>query len=118
MIESNTVIIFDNDKNLIRKTVPGHDVNDVNLETGEPRRIVYHWPNVYIDPTADSSAPEEPPAASLPYISNGTLSGPHHTDGPGDNGRGTAAGNGDSAAITLSVLHDQSAVGVSVTRGG
>lgn len=66
MIESNTVIIFDNDKNLIRRTVPGHDLDDVDEARGEPRRIVYHWPNVYDDPAERriDPAPEDdaPPA--------------------------------------------------------
>lgn len=53
MIESNAVIIFDNEKNLIRKTVPGHDLDDIDEATGEPRRVIYHWPNVYYDPAAD-----------------------------------------------------------------
>ncbi|HMQ31236.1 MAG TPA: DapH/DapD/GlmU-related protein [Chloroflexaceae bacterium] len=53
MIESNAVIIFDNEKNLIRKTVPGHDLDDIDEASGEPRRVIYHWPNVYYDPAAD-----------------------------------------------------------------
>jgi carbonic anhydrase/acetyltransferase-like protein (isoleucine patch superfamily) len=118
MIESNAVIIFDNDKNLIRKTVPGHNVEDVDLATGEPRRIVYHWPNVYIDPARDDSAPEEPPIATQPYAGNGAQRGPHHTGEPAEHGRGTTASNGDNGAVTMSVIQDQSAVGVSATRGG
>ncbi|MEI7770722.1 MAG: multidrug transporter [Chloroflexales bacterium] len=118
MIESNAVIIFDNDKSLIRKTVPGHDVNDIDLETGDPRRIVYHWPNVYIDPAPDARAPEEPPAAIHPTSNNGVLPGQYHVGAPTDNGRSSAASNGDSGAIARSVLHDHSAVGVSATRGG
>jgi carbonic anhydrase/acetyltransferase-like protein (isoleucine patch superfamily) len=118
MIESNTVIIFDNDKNLIRKTVPGHDVNDIDLETGDPRRIVYHWPNVYIDPATSSMATEEPPAARQLYASDGGSSGQHHVGDSADNGHSATASNGDSSAVTMSVVHDQSAVGVSVTRGG
>ena len=47
MIGSNTVIIFDNEKNLIRKGVRGLSPDDVDENTGEPRRIVYRWPNVY-----------------------------------------------------------------------
>lgn len=64
MIESNAVIIFDNEMNLIRKTVPGHDLNDVDEATGEPRRIIYHWPNVYYDPAhpnPGSPIDSEPP---------------------------------------------------------
>ncbi|NTU83184.1 MAG: multidrug transporter [Chloroflexales bacterium] len=64
VIESNAVIIFDNDKNLIRKTVPGHDLDDMDEGRGEPRRIIYHWPNVYYDPPPrrDEPAAEDPPA--------------------------------------------------------
>lgn len=68
MIESNAVIIFDNDKNLIRATVAGHDPNDVDAISGEPRRIIYHWPNVYHDPVAshDSATPAPAPASREP----------------------------------------------------
>lgn len=60
MIESNAVIIFDNEQNLIRKTVAGHNLNDIDEATGEPRRIVYHWPNVYYDPARpDVNSPSE-----------------------------------------------------------
>lgn len=60
MIESNAVIIFDNEQNLIRKTVAGHDLNDIDEATGEPRRIIYHWPNVYYDPARpDVNSPSE-----------------------------------------------------------
>lgn len=67
MIESNAVIIFDNEKNLIRKTVRGHDIEDFEA-SGEPRRIIYHWPNVYYDP-ADEVRPPPPPEP--PAHSNG-----------------------------------------------
>lgn len=60
MIESNAVIIFDNERSLIRRTVPGHDLDDIDDGTGEPRRIVYHWPNVYDDPAERRITP--PPA--------------------------------------------------------
>ncbi|PDV98686.1 DapH/DapD/GlmU-related protein [Candidatus Chloroploca asiatica] len=82
MIESNTVIIFDHDQGLISKTVRGHDVDDVDVDTSEPRRIIYHWPNVYHDP-AQPDQPE-PPGASLdqiqPAYSNGSCrsNGDHH----------------------------------------
>lgn len=64
MIESNAVIIFDNEQNLIRKTVAGHDLNDIDEATGEPRRIIYHWPKVYYDPArpeASVATEDEPP---------------------------------------------------------
>jgi acetyltransferase-like isoleucine patch superfamily enzyme len=118
MIESNAVIIFDNDKNLIRKTVPGHDVNDVDPETGDPRRIVYHWPNVYIDPATSSNAPQEPPATSQPYASTSGLPEHHHAGELADSGHSVPTSSGDNGAVTMSVIHDQSAVGVSATRGG
>ena len=117
MIESNAVIIFDNDQNLIRKTVPGHDVNDVDLETGDPRRIVYHWPNVYSDPATDHRAPEAPSAPSQPSTSNGVPPGQHHVRAPANNGRSTTS-NGDTGGFARPVIHEQSAVGVSATRGG
>jgi UDP-N-acetylglucosamine diphosphorylase / glucose-1-phosphate thymidylyltransferase / UDP-N-acetylgalactosamine diphosphorylase / glucosamine-1-phosphate N-acetyltransferase / galactosamine-1-phosphate N-acetyltransferase len=79
MIESNAVIIFDNERNLIRKTVPGHDLDDVDQATGEPRRIVYHWPNVYSDPSAtadDSSDSIETRVAGGSTYTNGHGSQP------------------------------------------
>jgi carbonic anhydrase/acetyltransferase-like protein (isoleucine patch superfamily) len=99
MIESNAVIIFDNERNLIRKTVQGHDLDDVDEATGEPRRIVYHWPNVYSDPSAQPPAApsEEPPAepTSIPYT------------------------NGHSAPPAVrNVVNDTSPAPVPVTRGG
>lgn len=69
MIESNAVIIFDNEKNLIKKTVPGHDLEDLDEVAGEPRRIVYHWPNVYDDPAQRRVAPQP---ASLPPAGTAT----------------------------------------------
>ena len=68
MIESNTVIIFDDEGSVIRRTVPGHDLDDIDEGSGEPRRIVYHWPKVYDDPDERRIAPpppnEDAPSAS------------------------------------------------------
>ncbi|NTW02430.1 MAG: multidrug transporter [Oscillochloris sp.] len=118
MIESNAVIIFDNEKNLIRKTVPGHNVDDVDPQTGEPRRIVYHWPNVYIDPSVDNRAASDTDPVRSPYVANGAAPDPdyletadsHLSDQPSDTDEG--------AAIDLSVIHHPATVGVSATRGG
>ncbi|MCS6882706.1 MAG: multidrug transporter [Oscillochloridaceae bacterium] len=71
MIESNAVIIFDNDKNLIRTTVAGHDLEDVDRATGEPRRIIYHWPHVYDNPAERRVAPQSPASSALPSYGNG-----------------------------------------------
>ncbi|MBO9372294.1 MAG: multidrug transporter [Chloroflexus sp.] len=76
MIESNAVIIFDNEQNLIRKTVPGHDPNDIDETTGEPRRIIYHWPNVYYDPARPgigSSADDETSRSMMTLRSNQSI---------------------------------------------
>lgn len=59
-IGSNSVIIFDHEDNLIRKTVSGLSPDDVDEATGEPRRVVYRWPNVY---EPDDSPPTLPPEA-------------------------------------------------------
>jgi len=75
MIESNAVIIFDNDKNLIRTTVAGHDLEDVDKATGEPRRIIYHWPNVYDNPAERHVAPQPPAGPATPPASNGRVAG-------------------------------------------
>lgn len=114
MIESNAVIIFDNEKNLIRKTVTGHDLDDVDAGTGEPRRIVYHWPNVYDDPAEGSSMPPPPLEPRSSVASNGAA----RERAP--SGMGTAAHHGaDDAeascepAVTLD--HVRSTVGATAT---
>ncbi|NTW00636.1 MAG: multidrug transporter, partial [Oscillochloris sp.] len=118
MIQSNAVIIFDNEKNLIRKTVPGHDLDDIDQETGEPRRIVYHWPNVYIDPTIREQD-SDPPIPSLPYTaSNGEDPGSYPESTPADHGHSLHTDTSSHGAAVMSVVHDPSAVGVSATRGG
>ncbi|MBX0328514.1 multidrug transporter [Oscillochloris sp. ZM17-4] len=121
MIESNAVIIFDNDANLIRKTVPGHDVDDMDQATGEPRRIVYHWPNVYIDPADGEQRDdrlEEPPAASMSRAHTSESLGQRQQGDTIDHMRSTSASNSNLSVTDMSVVHDPSAVGVSVTRGG
>jgi hypothetical protein len=100
MIESNTVIIFDNDKNLIRKTVAGHDLEDIDEVTGEPRRIVYHWPIVYDDPAERRITP--PPAPDAPPAQ-------HH----GAN-RAPEAGD-DAGGPAVSFNHDRPSIGASAS---
>jgi UDP-N-acetylglucosamine diphosphorylase / glucose-1-phosphate thymidylyltransferase / UDP-N-acetylgalactosamine diphosphorylase / glucosamine-1-phosphate N-acetyltransferase / galactosamine-1-phosphate N-acetyltransferase len=117
MIQSNAVIIFDNDQNLIRKTVPGHDVDDVDPQTGEPRRIVYHWPNVYIDPARKADEEPDPPAAR-PTYTNGTAPSPHYLDTPDDDLPDQPTNTDEGSTVDLSVIHHPTAVGVSATRGG
>lgn len=75
MIESNAVIIFDNDMNLIRTTVTGHDLEDVDRATGEPRRIIYHWPHVYDNPAERRVAPQPPASPASPFAGNGRATG-------------------------------------------
>ena len=62
MIGSNTVIIFNNDMNLIRKGTKGLSPDDVDEATGEPRRVVYHWPNIYNPESHDNGPPALPEA--------------------------------------------------------
>lgn len=104
MIESNAVIIFDNEKNLIRKTVRGHDLDDIDETHGEPRRIVYHWPNVYYDPESDT-APAAPSAEAHPE--------PPISAAPPTNGH-----HGDEKAAAVPIEHDSAAIRVPATRGG
>jgi acetyltransferase-like isoleucine patch superfamily enzyme len=107
MIESNAVIIFDNDKNLIRRTVPGHDLDDIDEVSGEPRRIVYHWPNVYDDPAErriDTPAAGEPG----PPAPDDAPPAPHHGDRQPDQ----AGGAGEAA---VSFTNDRTAVGASAS---
>jgi carbonic anhydrase/acetyltransferase-like protein (isoleucine patch superfamily) len=106
-IGSNTVIIFDNEKSLIRKGVPGRSVEDVDEETGEPRRTVYHWPNVYYDP--DQPDPRVPTPASPD-----DAAAEHHS-----NGADQAHINGAESAATMHLKPKQAApVRVNATLGG
>jgi acetyltransferase-like isoleucine patch superfamily enzyme len=106
-IGSNTVIIFDNDKSLIRKGVPGRSVEDVDEETGEPRRTVYHWPNVYYDP--DKLTPPTPTPAGAA----------DETDHHYSNGAEQAPTNGADTAATMHLKPKQAApVRVNATLGG
>lgn len=115
MIESNAVIIFDNEKSLIRKTVRGHDLDDVDPTSGEPRRIIYHWPNVYVDPDANAEAPDEPGGATTSPAGNGVANG-QQREPVSNHIRSTPADVDDASG--LSRFYDPSAVGVSATRGG
>ncbi|WP_129628536.1 multidrug transporter [Candidatus Oscillochloris fontis] len=115
MIESNAVIIFDNEKNLIRKTVPGHNVDDVDVR-GEPRRIVYHWPNVYIDP-ADDRDQVEPPDTRALYTGNG-VAGEHYRERSDDQLLSLPADAEVGSSVNHSVMSLPVAVGVSARRGG
>ena len=45
MIGSNATLLFVHEDNLVRKNVPGLDPDDVDAETGRPRRLVYRWPH-------------------------------------------------------------------------
>jgi acetyltransferase-like isoleucine patch superfamily enzyme len=101
MIESNAVIIFDNDKSLIRKTVPGHDLEDIDEVTGEPRRIVYHWPIVYDDPAERRITPP-PAAADAPPAQH---HGAHRAPEAGDDAGGSA----------VSFNHDRPSIGASAS---
>lgn len=107
MIESNAVIIFDNDSNLIRRTVPGHDLDDIDKASGEPRRIVYHWPNVYDDPAErriDTPAAGEPG----PPAPDDAPPAPHH-GAP----RPDPAGGANEAAVSFT--NNRTTVGASAS---
>jgi acetyltransferase-like isoleucine patch superfamily enzyme len=117
MIESNAVIIFDNEKNLIRKTVPGHDPEDVDA-AGEPRRIVYHWPNVYIDPAADRAADAAASAASAPEAETGAAPRPQLSDASTDGNLPAPDGPDEHDPLGMSVAHSRSTVGITARRGG
>lgn len=106
MIESNAVIIFDNDNNLIRRTVAGHDLDDVDEATGEPRRIVYHWPNVYDDPVERRITPSR--AADVPSSVDDDAS----PTPPGSRSSNTS-GDADEAAVTF--RNDRPTIGVSAS---
>lgn len=58
MIETNTVIINGSRETVIRKTVRGHALENVDELTGEPRRIVYQFPQI-IPTTQDGLQGEE-----------------------------------------------------------
>lgn len=57
MINSNAIIVFDHEENLIRKNVPGLSPDDVDETTGEPRHIYYQWPRV-VEPAAQDGSPQ------------------------------------------------------------
>lgn len=98
MIESNAVIIFDDEKSLIRKTVAGHDLEDLDDASGEPRRIVYHWPTVYDDPAERRITPPEDPPAPANGARPATTTG---VEGPGED--------------AISLNYDRPAVGASAS---
>jgi UDP-N-acetylglucosamine diphosphorylase / glucose-1-phosphate thymidylyltransferase / UDP-N-acetylgalactosamine diphosphorylase / glucosamine-1-phosphate N-acetyltransferase / galactosamine-1-phosphate N-acetyltransferase len=106
MIESNAVIIFDNEKSLIRKTVPGHDLEDVDPTSGEPRRIIYHWPNVYDDPSdarAFVAAEPSPPAHEQRAHPNGSAAtSPLWAAGPEAPGEPAGSNHHDRPAVGVS----------------
>jgi hypothetical protein len=98
--------------------VPGHNLDDVDA-AGEPRRIVYHWPNVYMDPAADSAPEAAEPVISTPYADSGAapelqLRDDHPTDGS----LPAPDGPDEHDPLGMSVVHARSAVGVSARRGG
>jgi carbonic anhydrase/acetyltransferase-like protein (isoleucine patch superfamily) len=74
MIGSNTTLLFVHEDNLVRKNVSGLDPNDVDEETGDPRRIVYRWPNIYqpdspgsltVPPQASTSVDDRTPSRPI-----------------------------------------------------
>jgi carbonic anhydrase/acetyltransferase-like protein (isoleucine patch superfamily) len=100
MIESNAVIIFDNEKSLIRKTVAGHDLEDMDEGSGEPQRIVYHWPIVYDDPAERRITP--PPATDAPSAQH---HGAHQAPEAG----------GEAGGPAVSFHHDRPSIGASAS---
>jgi carbonic anhydrase/acetyltransferase-like protein (isoleucine patch superfamily) len=46
MIGPNVTIVYSDQNGLIHRNVKGHDPDDIDLETGEPRRLFFHWPNL------------------------------------------------------------------------
>jgi UDP-N-acetylglucosamine diphosphorylase / glucose-1-phosphate thymidylyltransferase / UDP-N-acetylgalactosamine diphosphorylase / glucosamine-1-phosphate N-acetyltransferase / galactosamine-1-phosphate N-acetyltransferase len=109
MIGSNAVIIFKDEKHLIRKGVPGLSPDLVDEETGEPQRIVYHWPNVY-DPARHQVVTPELEERTAPEASvkkNGHSAAHDDTHGEAN----------EIAAMQLRV-NDSSQVRVNATLGG
>lgn len=51
-IGSNVTITFSDREGLIHTDVPGRSPDDVDEDTGEPRRIFYRWPHLY-EPESD-----------------------------------------------------------------
>lgn len=45
MIGSNVTMVYNDREGLVRKNVPGSSPDDIDPETGEPRRIFYVWPH-------------------------------------------------------------------------
>lgn len=51
-IGSNVTITFNDHEGLIRTDVAGRSPDDVDEQTGEPRRVFYRWPHIY-EPESD-----------------------------------------------------------------
>lgn len=122
MIESNAVIIFDNDNNLIRQTVRGHNLDDVDAATGEPQRIVYHWPKVYYDPAERLDMPPVESPVPRDHYDSPSVDPERDSTGGAHNGNGSISHSavGDLPVDEASAVHDrkQIAVPMSATRGG
>ncbi|NJN66206.1 MAG: multidrug transporter [Chloroflexaceae bacterium] len=56
MIGSNVTLTYHDREGLIRTNIPGGSPEDIDEETGEPRRVFYRWPNVYEPESAASYA--------------------------------------------------------------
>jgi acetyltransferase-like isoleucine patch superfamily enzyme len=46
-IGSNVTIVYNDREGLISKNVPGASPEDIDQETGEPRRVFYRWPDLF-----------------------------------------------------------------------
>ncbi len=91
MIGSNTTLIFNHEDNLIRDNINGLSPDEIDEETGEARRLIYHWPRVY-DPDGkqsqllsrsitpiESTAPAHEPDDTTELSSLSMSTNSHHT---------------------------------------
>lgn len=61
MIGSNSTLLYTQENTVVGKNVSGLDPNDVDEETGEPRRLVYRWPHIYqLDQGGSLTVPPQP----------------------------------------------------------
>jgi carbonic anhydrase/acetyltransferase-like protein (isoleucine patch superfamily) len=60
MIGSNVTLAYHDREGLVRANIPGGSPEDIDEETGEPRRLFYRWPNIY-EPESSVSYPDTVP---------------------------------------------------------
>jgi UDP-N-acetylglucosamine diphosphorylase / glucose-1-phosphate thymidylyltransferase / UDP-N-acetylgalactosamine diphosphorylase / glucosamine-1-phosphate N-acetyltransferase / galactosamine-1-phosphate N-acetyltransferase len=90
MIGSNVTIVFDDRQGLIRKNVPGGNPDDIDEETGEPRRTMFVWPHVY-EPAEHRATLGEGPQREHPLRGGTREQATYYDDGVDDERSGSGS---------------------------